>query len=73
MTAYRRVEGGDRWSHNTVAILGAFATAIAGLHAALEILRENPQASTYWDDAAYQHVRFAVRCARMLTVREELR
>lgn len=70
---YRRVEGGDRWSHNTVTVLEAFAIAVVGLHAALTILEDNPQASTYWEDAAVRWTRAAVRAARMLTVRDDYR
>jgi len=73
VTPHRRVDGEMRFSHNTVAVLEAFATAIAGLHEALGIMAEQPLAHQYWSDSAYNWTRSAVRAARMLAVREDYR
>ena len=82
MRQYRRVDDGPRFSHNTVAVLEAFATAVIQLHRALESASV-PQGHfeglmsldfrTDWEQVAYGWARTAVRAARMLTVREDYR
>lgn len=74
ITQHRRTEGGDRFSHNTVAVLEAFATAILGLKRALRFACDPfTQYPDEWDESAYNWARSAVRAARLLTVREEVR
>lgn len=68
---HRRTEGGDRFSHNTVAVLEAFATSVIMLHASIR--RGIDQNDPWYDEAAYRDARSAVRAARMLTVRDEYR
>lgn len=71
---YRRTEGGERFSHNTVAVLEAFATAVLGLHEALEDARwGDPKYAEHWANRAAEWTRSAVRAARMLAVREDYR
>lgn len=71
---YRRTEGGDRFSHNTVAVLEAFATSVVMLHDALATIDGAfGPASVYWVDQSYHWARSAVRAARLLTVREDYR
>lgn len=62
-----------RFVHNEVVVLGAFATSIAGLYEALNILDDNPRAALCWEQRAAECARTAVRAARMLTVKEEYR
>lgn len=63
------------FTHNTVQVLSAFATAVIGLHRAIHIATD----ATFEDllnqevagDAAAAHARAAVRAARMLVVKDE--
>ena len=71
MTAHRRIEEGDRFSHNTVAVLGAFAASVVGLHHAIDRAERGlDPTDEYWCLTAAQWARSAVRAARLLTVRE---
>jgi len=69
----RRTEGGDRFSHQTVAVLEAFATSVLGLHEALRLIQAYDDANPYWDECAADWARGAVRCARLLAIKEDYR
>jgi hypothetical protein len=74
VTPARRIEGGDRFSHQTVAVLEAFATSVIGLHDAIHVAAWFPhvtdEAVEWWHRRAAEWARGAVRCARLLTVKE---
>ena len=74
MTPARRTADGDRFSHQTVVVLEAFATSVLGLHRAIEMaLKQKDTLPGHWDKAAARWARDAVRCARLLAVREDYR
>lgn len=55
--------------HHEVVILSTFAQAVLDLHSALHPDNRSPM----WSDRAYDAARAAVRCARMLELKEEYR
>jgi len=68
VTHHRRVEDGDRFSRATIMLLDTFATAVLGLHYAIEA-GSDPRRDASWADSAYSWTVNVVRTARLLEAR----